>query len=93
MKLFEFTTTEHNGEQEYSNNHLVKANSIEEAKAAAMEYCKTWYGDKDVKIETDSFGYMTFIFFDGEFELELNDITETTKRQFCKEAFARALLR
>jgi hypothetical protein len=92
MKLFEFTTTERNGEQEYSNNHLVQADSIEKARAAAIEYCKTWYDDEDVKIETDNFGYMTFIFFCGEIELELNDITETTEQKFCQEAVKRALI-
>ena len=92
MKLYQFTTTEKNGEQEYSNNHVIRAKNIEEARSAAVEFCKTWYEDENVEIETDNFGYSTFLFFGGKIELELNDITETTKRQFLEESFERALI-
>lgn len=92
MKLYQFTTTEHNGEQEYSNTHLVRAKNIKQANSKAVKFCKKWYEDEDVKIETDNFGYLTFIFIDIQIELELNDIKEITKEQFCKEAYERALI-
>ena len=48
-KLFYATATENNGEQEYSHDLLVYAQSSEEAEEAIIKHLKEWYADEKVE--------------------------------------------
>ena len=89
MKLYEFTTTEHNGEQEYSHYHLVYAVTLAQAKEKAKEYCRTWYNDEDVK-QRD--GECTWDFFNGEIVLTLDEIKQCTQVVWKESRFLDALI-
>jgi len=77
MELFEVTTTEHNGEQEYWGSHLVAARDIDQAKKRARKYFKNWYEnscDKRAKSDDpDSFEFMG-----GHILLTIDNVVETT---------------
>jgi len=44
MKLFRATIEERNGEQEYSHDILIEAETLEEAEAKADKVAQEWYG-------------------------------------------------
>lgn len=80
MKLYEFYTTEQNGEQEYTESHLVRARDMKEARKLAIEYCKKSYDvEDDDEIEVgECNGSLRFSFFNDEIIIGLGDIIETT---------------
>ncbi len=75
MKLFEVRTTEHNGEQEYSNSHLLAARDIGQARSLAREFFKTWYEDGKAR-HADQDDSDKFEFLDGCIILEIDSIVE-----------------
>ncbi len=77
MRIFEIKTTEYNGEQEYSNSHLLAARNIDEAWNSAREYFEKWYEDGDDK-HADPDDPNRFEFVGGCIILEIDSITETT---------------
>jgi hypothetical protein len=77
MKLFEIRTTEYNGQQEYSNSHLLAAKDIGHARKLARQYFEKWYeDDQDYHIDPDDPN--KFEFLDGCIILKINSIAETT---------------
>ena len=91
MKLYEFTTTEHNGEQEYSHYHLVYAETEIEALTKAREYCKQWYQDEDV-----AEGYNDdpdcWAFWGGSIILSLDSIKECEQKVWKESRFMACLI-
>jgi len=77
MKLYEVKATEYNGEQEYSNSHLLAARNIDEAWNSARAYFEKWYEDGDSK-HADPDYPDRFEFVGGCIILEIDSITETT---------------
>jgi len=77
MKIFEIRTTEYNGEQEYSNSHLLAARNTDEAWKSAREYFEKWYEDGDDK-HADPDDPNRFEFIGGCIILKIDSITETT---------------
>ncbi len=77
MRIFEIQTTEYNGEQEYSNSHLLAARNIDEAWNSARDYFEKWYEDGDDK-HADSDDPNRFEFIGGCIILKIDSITETT---------------
>jgi len=76
MELFEVTTTEHNGEQEYWGSHLVAARDIDQARKLARKYFKKWYEDGCEK-SADPDDLDSFEFMGGRILLTIDDILET----------------
>jgi len=77
MELFEVTTTEHNGEQEYWGSHIVAARDIDQARKLARKYFKNWYEDGcDKRADPDDPD--SFEFMGGRILLTIDDILETT---------------
>ena len=77
MELFEVTTTEHNGEQEYWGSHLVAARDIDQARKRARKYFKNWYEDScDKRAESDDPD--SFEFMGGHILLTIDNVVETT---------------
>ena len=77
MRIFEIKTTEYNGEQEYSNSHLLAARNIDEARDSAREYFEKWYEASDDK-HADPDYPDRFEFVGGCIILNIDSITETT---------------
>ena len=77
MRPYEVTTTEYNGEQEYSNSHLLAARNIDEAWNSARDYFEKWYEDGDDK-HADPDDPNRFEFIGGCIILKIDSITETT---------------
>lgn len=92
MKLFSFSTTERNGEQEYNHDHLVHAKTLAEAKERAIKYCKHWYDGGLTRTDKDKDGYYEFEFFNGEIFLELNDIVECDENYWKSCMFQKCLI-
>jgi hypothetical protein len=84
MKIYEVKTTEHNGEQEYSNSLLLAAQNTDEAWKRAREYFETWYDDGDVN-HADPDNPDRFEFIDGGIVLEIDSITETTLERWKEQ--------
>ena len=80
MKLYEFSFTEYNGGQEYSESRLVHANNIVEAECKAMAYLSTWYNDDDVVKRGGTFEY-----FCGDIVVEFNEICEMRRPKYWSE--------
>ena len=77
MELFEVTTTEHNGEQEYWGSHLVAARDIDHARKRARKYFKNWYEDGcDKRADPDDPD--SFEFMGGHILLTIDNIVQTT---------------
>ncbi len=84
MRIFEIRTTEYNGEQEYSNSHLLAARNIDEAGDSAREYFEKWYEDGDVK-PADPDDQDRFEFIGGCIILKIDSITETTLERWKQQ--------
>ena len=84
MRLYEVKTTEHNGEQEYSNSHLLAAGSIDEAWNLARAYFEKWYEDGDEK-HADPDDPNRFEFIGGCLILKIDSITETTLERWKQQ--------
>ena len=91
MKLYEFTTTEHNGEQEYSHYHLVYAVNLDEAECKAESFCATWYDDENVHFIDDGQNGR-WQFFYGEITLKLNNVQECKQTIWKESRFLDALI-
>ena len=95
MKLFVIVVKEQNGEQEYSNDLLAKANSNEDARKQAREYCAKWYDsdeeetDEHVEVAADT---DHFEFMDGAIVIDIQCVTETTEKAYKQTVFDRALI-
>jgi len=99
MKLYEFVTTEHNGEQEYSHYHLVYADTLADATKMAREFCSQWYEVEDPEDVVHNVGERTgdklneyWEFLGGNIILDLDSVTETNANTFEQEAFRRSLI-
>lgn len=94
VKLYEFSTTEHNGEQEYTQSHLIQARNIKDAIKLIIEYCKKWYDtEEDNEVEISEYnGTMKFSFFNDEITLYLGDITETSIADWQEKMLRQALV-
>ena len=84
MRLYEVKTTEYNGEQEYSNSHLLAARNMDEARDSAREYFEKWYEDGDDK-HADPDDPNLFEFVGGSIILEIDSITETTLERWKQQ--------
>jgi len=84
MRLYEVKTTEYNGEQEYSNSHLLAARNMDEARDSARECFERWYEDGDDK-HADPDDPNRFEFVGGSIILEIDSITETTLEHWKQE--------
>lgn len=85
MNAYELHFTEYNGEQEYSYDYLLYANSYEAAENKAKDFVGRWYAaenrpDGDVEW-TD---YLTIEFFGGEIAIVITSICKTTLEKFTK---------
>jgi len=78
MKLFEIHATEYNGEQEYSNNHILAAEDIDEAWQTAREYFSQWYDDGDEPDEHETDDPDRFEYCGGCIGLKIKGVGETT---------------
>ena len=77
MKLFEVRTTEYNGQQEYSNSHLLAAKDTGHARKLARQYFEKWYeDDQDCHIDPDDPNRFEFLY--GCITLKIDSIAETT---------------
>ena len=84
MRIFEIRTTEYNGEQEYSNSHLLAAHNMDEARNSAREYFEKWYEDGDDK-HADPDNSDRFEFAGGCIILTIDSVTETTLERWIQE--------
>ncbi len=84
MRIFEIKTTEYNGEQEYSNSHLLAARNIDEAWNSARDYFEKWYEDGDDK-HADPDDPNRFEFIGGCIILKIDSITETTLERWKQQ--------
>ena len=84
MKLYEVKATEYNGEQEYSNSHLLAARNIDEAWNSARAYFEKWYEDGDGK-HADPDDPNQFEFIGGCIILKIDSITETTLERWKQQ--------
>jgi len=91
MKLYEFRTTEHNGEQEYSHYHLVYAKSLNEAECNAKAFCATWYDDEDVRYNEGELND-SWEFFGGDVVLYFDRIEECQPTDWKESRFNDALI-
>ena len=84
MRLYEVQATEYNGEQEYSNSHLIAAQNIGEAWKSTREYFEKWYEDSDDKhaVPNDP---DRFEFIGGCIILKIDSITETTLERWKQQ--------
>ena len=92
MNLFEIILREYIGEKEWSHNLLVRARTLKSAEKKAHKYARKFWSsseeDEPVKKNKDG----QYEFNGGEIVVEVLDVKETTKEQFCKDAFERALI-
>ncbi len=84
MRLYEVRATEYNGEQEYSNSHLLAARNIDEAWNSARAYFEKWYEDGDDK-HADPDDPNRFEFIGGCIILKIDSITETTLERWKQQ--------
>ena len=84
MIIFEIKTTEYNGEQEYSNSHLIAARNMDEAWNSAREYFEKWYEDGDDK-HADRDDPDRFEFVGGCIILKIDSITKTTLERWKQQ--------
>ena len=93
-KLFYATATENNGEQEYSHDLLVYAQSSEEAEEAIIKHLKEWYADEKVEpiMDETTNMIMGWEFFGGSIMIHLDSIKEVTRREYKQRAFESALI-
>ncbi len=84
MRIFEIRTTEYNGEQKYSNSHLLAARNINEARDSARAYFERWYEDGDDK-HADPDDPNRFEFIGGCIILKIDSITETSLERWKQQ--------
>jgi len=89
QQLFSFTLEEHNGEHEYTSEHLCYASSEEEALGIADEYAKCFYDD-DVRGKWDEF-YQWWEFEGGAIAIEVHFRGATTLAAWTQRQVRRAL--
>jgi len=77
MKLYEVQATEYNGEQEYSNSHLLAAKDVNHARKLARKFFEKWYEDGDDS-HADPDDPDKFEFIGGCIILKIDRIAETT---------------
>lgn len=90
-KLFSFTLKEVNGERTYIHDCLVLATGHNQVCKKAFAHCKNWYVydpstysyDKDKEIH---------YFDNGEVALTVEDLIETTKKDWAEKAYTMALI-
>jgi len=88
MKLFYFALHERNDGQEYTYDHVVRAENIAIALKKADAYARNFYDDADVeKDETE-----VYWFFGSSIAVEFDDLHETTKKDFLKRMYNQALI-
>ena len=95
MKLFYFELHEQNGEYEYTYDHLIKAENLEEAQKLVKEYIKGFYGILDeIEIETSNhWPFENVYWFNGRtIAMEIDEVCELTKKEFMKRAYQKALV-
>ena len=92
MKLFEIRLREYIGEKEFTHNLLIQATTLLSAQKKAHKYARRfWSSYEDNKPVRKNEGGQ-YEFNDGEILVEVLDVKETTKEQFCQEAMERALI-
>ena len=88
VKCFHLVLKEKNGEQEYSHDTLIIAHNLQEAEEIAKERARSWYDTDDVTdfIEKtpggDRYG---FEFFDGQIDIMIMNLSETTRKNFANQ--------
>lgn len=96
MTYFAGRLKERNGEQEYSYDHIIKAENLEKAEEIYDAYAKRFYDDADFETgeieepEKDSDG--TYWFFGGAIGVEIEFISPTTKEKWMQDQFNMNLL-
>jgi hypothetical protein len=91
MPYFAGRLKEQNGEQEYSYDHIIEAETLEDAEKIYEEYAKTFYGDgSDDEPEEGDGGYY---FFNGEIWAGVESIIPTTKEAWMENQFNINLLK
>jgi len=99
MPYFAGRLKEQNGEQEYSYDHIIEAENLEEAEKIYDMYAKDFYGDADERInfdgsveeiEKEDGGYY---FFNDAIFVEVESIRPTTKEEWMQEQFDLNLLK
>jgi len=92
MKLFEVRLREYIGEKEWTHNLLVEAKTINAAESKAHKYARRFWAsyedNEPVKKNKDG----QYEFNGGEIVVEVLNVKDTTKEQFCQEAYERALI-
>jgi hypothetical protein len=92
MKLFEIQLREYIGEKEWTHHSLVEAKTLNSAEKKAHKYARRFWSSYEdgepVKKNEDG----QYEFNGGEIIVEVLDVKETTKEQFCQEAYERALI-
>lgn len=93
MNLYEILLREFiGGEKEWSHNLLVEAKTLNSAEKKAHKYARRFWSsyedNEPVKKNEDG----QYVFNDGEILVEVLSVHETTKEQFCQEAYERAMI-
>jgi len=92
MKLFYFELHEQNGEYEYTYDHLVKAESLKEAKKIAEEYAKGFYGEVE-EVEGEHWPFEQIYWFNNSsIAITVDEVCEITKIEFMNRAYQKALV-
>jgi hypothetical protein len=88
--LFEFTLTERTSGKCFSMNHLIKAKSDEDARQKVKKFCENWYEDDS----TYRFDEVTQAHcFDCDLVcLTVEDLRETTKKEWLNQIYATSLI-
>ena len=107
MKLFFLRLNEQNGEQEYSYDHIVEAENLNEAQKKAEIYASNFYGKADEMDEktdkldektdkliekTDKLDEKIFWFFGGCIAINISDLYETTKEEFLEKIYQNSFI-
>jgi hypothetical protein len=79
---FSFTLTERNGEQEYSHDYLVYANTQKEADEMATEHARNWY-DNTNELDPYDKDNDCFWFLGGCIAVTISPCSETDAEQFA----------
>jgi hypothetical protein len=92
MKLYEIVLEEHIGEKEWTHHHLFYAKTLRLAQKKANQFAKTywssWEDNEPVHKNEDG----AYEFNGGGIIVNVEDVREITKEQFCQKAFERALI-
>lgn len=91
-KLYKFRLEELNGEQEYTYDHLLYAESQEVAQRMAHEYARTFYEDDGPDWTEVNDGSLVYFFIGGAIAVEVGFVSITTKEEWQEWMFNRSLL-